>query len=78
MKLAIQLSFVADSDAKVIRGLMVIILSVYQHKTAEQIIAFDINAYFSQLGLMQHLSPSRGNGIKAIVERIEQLAATHL
>ncbi|MDG1732964.1 MAG: SufS family cysteine desulfurase [Thalassotalea sp.] len=73
-----QLSFVADSDAKVIRGLMVIILSVYQHKTAEQIIAFDINAYFSQLGLMQHLSPSRGNGIKAIVERIEQLAATHL
>ena len=73
-----QLSFVADSDAKVIRGLMVIILSVYQHKTAEQIIAFDINAYFSQLGLMQHLNPSRGNGIKAIVERIEQLAATHL
>lgn len=73
-----QLSFVADSDAKVICGLMVIILSVYQHKTAEQIIAFDINAYFSQLGLMQHLSPSRGNGIKAIVERIEQLAATHL
>ncbi|TRX56548.1 SufS family cysteine desulfurase [Thalassomonas sp. M1454] len=73
-----QLSFMADSDAKVIRGLMVIILSAYQHKTAEQIIAFDISNFFSQLGLMQHLSPSRGNGVRAIVERIEQLAASYL
>ncbi|OUS31340.1 selenocysteine lyase [Thalassotalea sp. 42_200_T64] len=69
-----QLTFQADSDAKVIRGLMVIILSVYQHKTGQQIIDFDIEEYFSHLGLMQHLSPSRGNGVKAIVERIKQIA----
>ncbi|MEW6996196.1 SufS family cysteine desulfurase [Colwelliaceae bacterium BS250] len=71
-------TFSADSDAKVIRGLMVIVLSVYQGRTAQQIIDFDIEEYFAHLGLMQHLSPSRGNGIKAIVERIVQLAAAQL
>lgn len=70
------LEFEADSDAKVIRGLLVIILSVYQHKTAQQILDLDINAYFDVLGLMQHLSPSRGNGVKAIVDRINQIAST--
>lgn len=72
-----QLSFQADSNAKVIRGLMVIILSVYQHKTAAQILDFDIEEYFQVLGLMQHLSPSRGNGIKAIVERIKEIASNY-
>ncbi|WP_068545325.1 SufS family cysteine desulfurase [Thalassotalea crassostreae] len=70
------LSFIADSDAKVIRGLMVIILSIYQGRTAEQILSFDIDSYFQQLGLMQHLSPSRGNGVMAIVNKIQQIATT--
>ncbi|NVP03298.1 SufE family protein, partial [Photobacterium damselae subsp. damselae] len=35
---------------------------------------FDIDAYFDQLGLINHLSPSRGNGLKAIVEDIKSLA----
>lgn len=69
-----QISFVADSNAKVIRGLMVIILSVYQNKSPKQILDFDIEEYFQILGLLQHLSPSRGNGIKAIVERIREIA----
>ncbi|WOH37929.1 SufS family cysteine desulfurase [Thalassotalea fonticola] len=73
-----QLSFQADSNAKVIRGLMVIILSVYQYKTPAQILDFDIEEYFQVLGLLQHLSPSRGNGIKAIVERIRAIANNHL
>jgi len=63
--------FQADSDAKVIRGLLVIVLSVYNHKTAEQIIEFDIEGYFQRLGLLQHLSPSRGNGLLAIVNKIK-------
>ncbi len=71
------LTFTTDSDAKVIRGLMVIILSAFQGKTAQQIIDFDINEYFEHLGLMQHLSPSRGNGVTAIVERIISLANQH-
>ncbi|HCM47517.1 MAG TPA: SufS family cysteine desulfurase [Colwellia sp.] len=65
--------FTADSDAKIIRGLLVIVLAAYNKKTAIQIHEFNINAYFSHLGLMQHLSPSRGNGLLAIVDKIKLL-----
>lgn len=65
-----QCNFSADSDAKVIRGLLVIIFAALDHKTAEQIQAFDISGYFAALGLLQHLSPSRGNGVQAIVAKI--------
>lgn len=64
--------FQADSDAKIIRGLLAIVLAVFNDKTAEQIKAFDINAYFKRLGLIQHLSPSRGNGVLAIVAKIKE------
>jgi len=67
-------SFTADSDAKIIRGLLVIVLAAFNHKTAKDIQEFDIKAYFEKLGLIQHLSPSRGNGVHAIVEKIRQLA----
>tara|TARA_R110001592_G_scaffold3350_6_gene18722 strand:+ start:4568 stop:6322 length:1755 start_codon:yes stop_codon:yes gene_type:complete len=67
-------SFHADSDAKVIRGLLVIVLAAFNNKTARQIKSFDINVYFEHLGLMQHLSPSRSNGVLAIVDKIKSLA----
>ena len=67
-------TFTADSDAKIIRGLLVIVLAAFNNKTAQQIHQFNINDYFTQLGLMQHLSPSRGNGLLAIVEKIKLLA----
>jgi cysteine desulfurase/selenocysteine lyase len=66
--------FSCDSDAKVIRGLMMIILAVFQQRSAQQILAFDDHAYFLKLGLSQHLSPSRSNGVKAIVEKIKTIA----
>jgi len=66
--------FSADSDAKIIRGLLVIVLTAYNEKTAAQIAEFDINDYFTQLGLIQHLSPSRGNGLLAIVDKIKRLS----
>ena len=70
--------FKADSDAKVIRGLLVVVLAAFNHKTAVEIAAFDIQGYFDQLGLLQHLSPSRGNGVQAIVAKIKQLASEGL
>ena len=68
-------SFVADSDAKVIRGLLVIVLAAFNHKPAKEIAEFDVSAYFKQLGLLQHLSPSRGNGLLAIVDKIKELTS---
>jgi cysteine desulfurase/selenocysteine lyase len=67
--------FKGDSDAKVIRGLFAIILAAVDNKTAAQISAFDMDSYFAKLGLLQHLSPSRGNGLRAIVQKIQHSIA---
>jgi len=66
--------FQADSDAKVIRGLLVIVLAAFNGKTKTEIANVDIDGYFSELGLLQQLSPSRGNGLLAIVDKIKSLA----
>jgi cysteine desulfuration protein SufE len=63
--------FAADSDARVIRGLIGLIMAAYQGKTSAEINAFDIEHYFEQLNLLSHLSPTRGNGIRAIVSQIK-------
>lgn len=66
-----QFTFQADSDAKVVRGLLYIVLAAVNEKSPNDILAFDFHHYFDQLGLLQHLSPSRGNGLLAIVEKIK-------
>ncbi|MFC3022311.1 cysteine desulfurase sulfur acceptor subunit CsdE [Vibrio zhugei] len=65
-------TFHADSDARIVRGLIAIVFAALNHKKAEQIQAMDIDAYFAQLGLLNHLSASRGNGLRAIVDTIRQ------
>lgn len=59
-----------DSDARIVRGLIAIVLAAYEGKSTKEVVAFDIRHYFEELGLIQHLSPSRGNGLNAIVETI--------
>ncbi len=66
--------FMADSDARVIRGLIALVLAMLNRATAEQIQAVNIENYFARLDLLRHLSPSRGNGLKAIVDKIQQIA----
>ncbi|GLQ71474.1 cysteine desulfurase sulfur acceptor subunit CsdE [Vibrio penaeicida] len=63
--------FCADSDARIVRGLIALVLAAYEGKTSEQIQQFNIDDYFERTGLIAHLSPSRGNGLKAIVEHIQ-------
>ena len=72
------LEFQLDSSARVIKGLAVIILSVLNGKSAHDILTFDVEALFEQLGLNQHLSPSRGNGLRAIVKAIKDIAESYL
>ena len=59
--------FACDSDARIVRGLIVIVLAALNHQSSAAIQAFDMEGYFSELGLEKHLSPSRGNGLRAIV-----------
>jgi len=69
------LSFSGDSDARIVKGLIAIAFAALNHKSKHDIDQFDVEAYFDQLGLLNHLSPSRGNGLRAIVAQIKQLAS---
>ena len=67
--------FCADSDARIVRGLIALVMAAYEGKSSAEIQSFDVDSYFEKLGLIAHLRPSRGNGLKAIVEQIKQLSA---
>lgn len=66
--------FQADSDGKITKGLVYIVLAAYDGKTADEIRGVNIEEEFSKLGLDQHLSPNRRNGFFSMVERIRGLA----
>ncbi|WP_036228435.1 SufS family cysteine desulfurase [Marinobacterium jannaschii] len=68
------LHFLADADARIIRGLIALVLAAFNHKSPAQILSFDIDRYFARLDLEKHLSPSRGNGLRAIIEQIRHYA----
>ena len=69
--------FAADSQARIVRGLLAVVLAAFNHKTAPEIATFDIDAYFATLQLAKHLSPSRGNGLRAMVNAIRQRVQDH-
>lgn len=69
-----KLRFRADSDAFIVRGLLGVVLAAYNDKTPAEVLAFDIESYFEQLNLVQHLSATRGNGLKSMVKRIQDIA----
>ena len=67
----------ADSDSLIVKGLIVVVLSVFSGRTPETILKEDVTELFDQLGLSQHLSANRRNGLFAMVKRVKQLAAEH-
>jgi cysteine desulfuration protein SufE len=67
--------FDVDSDAFIVKGLLAVILAAYNGKPADEIRNFDIEGYFDELDLMRHLSGARGNGLKAMVERVRAEAS---
>jgi cysteine desulfuration protein SufE len=72
------LSFVGDSDAHIVRGLIAILLTIYSGKHARDILATDAVALFERLGLKEHLTPQRSNGFRSMVERIKSDARSAL
>ncbi|MCY4127739.1 MAG: SufE family protein [Gammaproteobacteria bacterium] len=63
-----------DSDAFIVRGLIAILMTVFQHQSPDRIVAEDVDKLFSDLDLMSHLSVNRGNGLRSMVFRIKQEA----
>lgn len=67
--------FEADSDAHIVRGLVAMLLVMFSGKTRAEIAALDPRPIFAELGLDQHLSQGRSNGLLSMVGRIKALAA---
>ena len=66
--------FQGDSDAMIVRGLIAILHKLYSGLTLAQVRAVDAPAELARLGLNDHLSSQRSNGLRAMVERIRQSA----
>ncbi|HET7681541.1 MAG TPA: SufE family protein [Xanthobacteraceae bacterium] len=76
------LTFLADSDAHIVRGLIAILFALYSGKPARDILSIDALRVFDRLGLRENLTPQRSNGLRSMVERIRSeanaaLAAVH-
>ena len=69
------INFRGDSDAAIVRGIVSIVLSIFTHKTPEEIKEIEVENIFAKLGLSEHLSPSRRNGLGAMTEKIRYYAS---
>jgi len=67
-----------DSDAIIVKGLAAIVLAALNAKTPQTIIEEDVEALFTKMDLMRHISPTRGNGLRSMLERIKTTAKLHL
>lgn len=72
------LTFVGDSDAHIVRGLIAILFAVYSGKHAREILSTDAVELFNRIGLREHLTPQRSNGFRSMVERIKSDAQAAL
>ena len=70
------LQFAMDSDAHIVRGLIRIVLIALNDRSAQNILNTDIEGLFDELQLLSHLSATRGNGLRAMIARIRQIAET--
>jgi cysteine desulfuration protein SufE len=73
-----RLTFRGDSDAHIVRGLIAILFAIYSGRTAKDILATDVQGILGGLGLREHLTPQRSNGLNSMAERIRGDAARAL
>jgi cysteine desulfuration protein SufE len=67
--------FRAASDARLIRGLLAVLLARVEGLNSTELQQLDLSDWFNQLGLARQLSPSRSNGLNAVLQRMRELAA---
>ena len=68
-------TFRGESDAMIVRGLIAVLLALYNEQPVADVVKIDAPAELARLGLNDHLSAQRSNGLRAMVERIQQTAA---
>lgn len=72
------ITFRGDSDAHIVRGLVAIMLAFFSGKRASEIVSADAEGMMRELGLDEHLTPQRANGLRAMVQRMKNEAAAAL
>lgn len=72
------LTFRGDSDAHIVRGLVAIVLTIYSGKHASDIARLDALEIFGKIGLIEHLSAQRANGLRSMVKRIQSEAVARV
>ncbi|AGJ85534.1 cysteine desulfuration protein SufE [Raoultella ornithinolytica] len=69
------LSLRGDSDAAIVKGLIAVVFILYDQMTAKDITDFDVRPWFEKMALTQHLTPSRSQGLEAMIRAIRAKAA---
>ena len=71
-------SFTGDSDALIVKGLIAIIFKLFSGRPAREILATDAGSLLDELGLREHLTPQRSNGVASMIARIKRDAGAAL
>ena len=70
-----RIHFDADSDAMIVRGLVAVLRMLYNGLPLNEVAAVDAHAELARLGLNEHLSAQRSNGVRSMVDKIQTIAA---
>jgi cysteine desulfuration protein SufE len=68
--------FTADSDAIITKGLIAILIRVFSHQSPESIVQADTN-FIDEIGLKEHLSPTRANGLVSMIKQMKLYAVAY-
>ena len=69
------LTLQGDSDAAIVKGLVAVVFILYHQMSAQDIVAFDVRPWFEKMALTQHLTPSRSQGLEAMIRAIRTKAS---
>jgi len=72
------ISFEGDSDAIIVRGIIAVVLTIFKDKSAQNILDIDVEEIFGNMGLKEHITPNRRNGMLSMVDKIKYYAAQSL
>ena len=70
------IEFQGDSDAAIVKGLIAVVFILYDRMMAQDIVNFDVRPWFEKMALAQHLTPSRSQGLEAMIRAIRAKAVT--
>lgn len=68
------MAFEGDSDAAIVKGLIAVVFSLYQGLKPQEILELDVRHWFAELALTQHLTPTRSQGLEAMIRAIRHNA----